>query len=168
MVLAEVPFDLAEVKLAAPFTRPSAVAKADVVARLSRSPAPFVSVVAPAGYGKTTLLAQWDDADARPFAWVALDERDDDVTVFLRYLAAAIHRVYPMPAEALAALSGRVRGSGWAQSIHYVGGALARPDQPLVLALDDLHHVSNPSCTDVRAALVDYVPSDSRIVVTSR
>ena len=37
-----------------------------------------MSVVAPAGYGKTTLLAHWAEADPRPFAWVALDGRDDD------------------------------------------------------------------------------------------
>ena len=104
MAVAEVPFDLVEVKLAAPSARPGTVAKADVIARLCASPLPFATVVAPAGYGKTTLLARWAEADPRPFAWVALDGRDDDAVVFLRYIAAAIHRVEPLAPEVFDAL----------------------------------------------------------------
>ena len=106
MPVAEVPFDLAEVKLALPLARPDAVAKADVIARLCASGSPVVTVVAPAGYGKTTLLARWAEADPRPFAWVALDGADDDAMMFLRYIAAAIHRVEPVPHEVFEALSG--------------------------------------------------------------
>ena len=84
MAVVEVPFDLAEVKLAAPLPRPGTVAKADLIARLCAASVPFATVVAPAGYGKTTLLARWAEADPRPFAWVALDGRDDDALVFLR------------------------------------------------------------------------------------
>ena len=77
-----------------------------MIARLCTSTLPFATVVAPAGYGKTTLLAKWAEADPRPFAWVALDGRDDDAVVFLRYIAAAIHRVEPIPPEVFEALSG--------------------------------------------------------------
>jgi LuxR family maltose regulon positive regulatory protein len=168
LAVLEIPFGLAEVNLAPPLSRPGTVAKAEVVARLSTSPARFASVIAPAGYGKTTLMGQWAEADPRPFAWVSLDQRDDDVVVFLRYLAAAIHRVHPVPPEDLAALAGRHGGSGWATSVRYVGAALARSDHPLVLALDDLHALSNPSCMDALAALMEYVPANSRIAVISR
>ena len=102
----EVPFDLLEGKLAAPLTRPGTVAKADAIARLCAASVPFATVVAPAGYGKTTLLARWAEADPRRFAWVALDGRDDDAVVFLRYIAAAIHRVEPLPPAVFDALSG--------------------------------------------------------------
>src|SRR5688500_3731165 len=99
MVATEVPFDLVEVKLAAPLIRPATVAKENVIEQLRTSRLPFASIVAPAGYGKTTLLARWAEADSRPFAWVSLDPRDDDAVVFLRYVAAAIHRVSPVPVE---------------------------------------------------------------------
>jgi LuxR family transcriptional regulator, maltose regulon positive regulatory protein len=167
MALAEVPYDLVEVKLAAPLPRPGTVAKADVIARLCTSTLPFVTVVAPAGYGKTTLLARWAEADPRPFAWVALDERDDDAVVFLRYLAAAIHGVEPLPAEVFDALSGP-GGSGWALRVPRVGGALAALESPVVLVLDDLHSVANPSCLDVLTELFRYVPEGSQIVIASR
>jgi LuxR family transcriptional regulator, maltose regulon positive regulatory protein len=168
MAVLGVPFDLEEVKLAAPPARPGTVAKGEVVARLSNSRARFASVVAPAGYGKTTLMGLWAEADPRPFAWVSLDRGDDDDVVFLRYLAAAIHRVHPIEPTALTALARRPGGFGWATSVAYIGAALARPDCPLVLALDDLHLVSNPSCKDALAALLKYVPANSRIVVASR
>ena len=73
MAVADVPFDLVQVKLAAPQPRPGTTAKRDVIERLCGSQVPCVSVVAPAGYGKTTLLAMWAEADPRAFAWVALD-----------------------------------------------------------------------------------------------
>ena len=106
MGVTEAPFDLAEVKLGPPSTRPGTVAKADVIAELCASRAPLVTVVAPAGYGKTTFLARWAEADPRAFAWVALDRRDDDPVVLLRYVAGAMHRLEPLPPEVFDALSG--------------------------------------------------------------
>ena len=82
MAATEVPFDLAELKLAEPSIRPGTVAKADVIERLCAARVPLATVVAPAGYGKTTLLASWAEADPRPFAWLALDARDSDAVVW--------------------------------------------------------------------------------------
>jgi LuxR family transcriptional regulator, maltose regulon positive regulatory protein len=167
MAVSEVPFDLVEVKLAAPLARSGTVAKPDLIARLRTSTMPFVTVVAPAGYGKTTLLARWAEADSRPFAWVALDSSDDDPVVFLRYIAAAIHGVEPISVEVFGALSGP-GGSTWSKRVPPVGRALAALARPLVLVLDDLHAVANPSCLDVLAALFEYVPAGSQIAVASR
>jgi LuxR family transcriptional regulator, maltose regulon positive regulatory protein len=167
MALAEVPFDVVDVKLAAPFAREGTVAKADLIDRLCASTVPFVTVVAPVGYGKTTLLANWSDADPRPFAWVALDGGDGDAVVFLRYIAAAIHRVEPLAPEVFEALSGP-GGSTWSNRVPRVGSALAALERPLVLVLDDLHAVANPACLDVVAALLEYVPDGSQIAVASR
>ena len=88
-------------------TRSGTVAKEEVIARLCTADVPFATVIAPPGYGKTTLLAQWSEVDPRPFAWVALDGRDDDdAVVFLRYITAAIHRVEPLSPAVFDALSG--------------------------------------------------------------
>jgi LuxR family maltose regulon positive regulatory protein len=167
MPVADVPFDVIEIKLLGPSVRPSAVAKADAIERLCTSTSPFATVLAPAGYGKTTLLAKWAEADPRPFAWVALDGRDDDALVLLRYIAAAIHRIESIPPEALDALSGPAE-SVWLKRVPRLGNALAACQRPLVLVLDDLHTVANPSCLDVLAALIDYVPAGSQIAIASR
>ena len=167
MTVADAPFDLVEAKLAAPRTRPGTVAKQDVIARLRASRLPFATVIAPAGYGKTTLLARWAEMDPRPFAWVALDGQDDDGVPFLRYIAAAIHRVEPVAPAVFDALAGP-GASIWSTGVPRVGSALATLERPLVLVLDDLHAVENPSCLDVLAALCEYVPPGSQIAVASR
>ena len=163
----EVPFDLAEVKLVAPSIRPGTVAKADVIGRLCTASAPFTTLVAGAGYGKTTLLARWAQADPRPFAWVALDGRDGDAVVLLRYIAAAIHRVEPLSREVFDALSGP-GASSWATRVPRIGRALADLKRSLVLVLDDLHLVASRSCLDALAELFHYVPAGSKIAVASR
>ncbi len=166
--LTDVPFDLTEVKLDVPLTRPGTVVKADAIRRLCTENVPFASIVAPAGYGKTTLLSQWSDADPRLFAWVALDGRDDDAVVFLRYIAAAIHNVEPLPSDVFDALSGP-RASDWPIRVPRIGRALATLERPLVLVLDDLHTVAaNTSCLDVLTELIQFVPAGSQIAVTSR
>lgn len=167
MKVTEAPLDLAEAKLAPPSTRPGTVAKTDLIEDLCRSGAPLVTVVAPAGYGKTTILARWAEADPRPFAWVALDPRDDDPVVLLRYVAGAMHRLEPLPPEVFDALSG-AGGSGWTKRVARLGNALAAREQPFVLALDDLHSVANTSCMDVLAELFQSVPAGSQITVASR
>jgi LuxR family transcriptional regulator, maltose regulon positive regulatory protein len=167
MTVTDAPFGLAEAKLIAPRTRPGGVTKKDLIARLRASRLPFAAVIAPAGYGKTTLLARWAETDPRPFAWIALDRQDDDDIVFLRYIAAAIHRVEPVAPAVFDALVGPV-ASILATAVPRVGSALATLKRPLVLVLDDLHAVRNRSCLDVLAALCDYVPSGSQIAVASR
>ena len=162
------PFDLDEVKLTVPLARRGTVAKFDVIGRLRAANVSCVTVVAPAGYGKTTFLAHWAEVDPRPFAWISLDGRDDyDAVVFLRYVAAAIHRVEPLSPGVFEALSGP-GASAWAMRIPPVTSALAALEGSLVLALDDLHAVSNPACLDVVAALVQAVPAGSQIAVASR
>jgi LuxR family maltose regulon positive regulatory protein len=163
----DAPFDLAEAKLAAPSTRPGTVAKTDVIEDLCASPAPLVTVVAPAGYGKTTILSRWAEADPRPFAWVALDSRDDDPVVLLRYVAGAMHRLEPLSPEVFDALSG-AGGAGWTKRVARLGNALAAREQPFVLALDDLHAVANPSCSDALAELLLSIPAGSKIALAAR
>jgi LuxR family transcriptional regulator, maltose regulon positive regulatory protein len=166
-MVGETPFDLLEIKLAPPLIRHDTVAKTDVITRLCAASAPFATVVAPAGYGKTTLLVHWAEADARSFAWVALDGREDSALVLLRYIVAAIHRVEPLPTEVFALLSGK-GGATSSTRVPRVGRALATVQQPFVLALDDLHVLANPACLDVLAELSKYIPAGSQIAVASR
>src|SRR5262245_57349855 len=99
-------FELLESKLRRPVDRRVSIPRTGLVDRLITSgETPIVGIFAGAGYGKTTLLAQWADADARPFAWVSLDQRDNDPVVLLTYIAAALDRVEPMPPAVFEALS---------------------------------------------------------------
>jgi LuxR family transcriptional regulator, maltose regulon positive regulatory protein len=73
-----------------------------------------VSVVAPAGYGKTTLLSQWAERNGHAFAWVSVDEADNDPKVLLTYVAEALDAVQPVGGrvfDALASPASSVPGS---------------------------------------------------------
>src|SRR6188768_73904 len=99
-------FALAESKLRQPGGRPGIVARPALVERLSSAVTPgVISVVAPAGYGKTTLLAQWAESWQPRVAWVSADHRDNDPVVLLTYLATAVDRVEPITPAVLTALA---------------------------------------------------------------
>src|SRR3954468_9321040 len=130
--------ELIEAKTAIPPMRRGAVTREAVLARLLDSaPVPVVGVTAPAGYGKSTLLSQWSEVDPRPFAWLTLDERDNDPVLLLRYVLAALERGGAVAGAAGAASSPHLRE--WTSLLPDVAAALSARDPPYVLVLDDVH-----------------------------
>src|SRR5207237_10235961 len=102
----EQPFEFLESKVQVPALRPGMVSRTVLVNKLrATTTIPVATVVAPAGYGKTTLLSQWAERDSRPFAWVTLDERDNDPVVLLRHIAAALSRDEPVGQRVIDALN---------------------------------------------------------------
>ena len=90
-------FDLVASKLRPPQIRSGTVRRSPLIERLAAGDrCPIVSVVAPAGYGKTTLLAQWAERTGRAVAWISVDERDNDPKVLLTYVAEALNAVEPI------------------------------------------------------------------------
>ncbi|MFZ0041964.1 MAG: LuxR C-terminal-related transcriptional regulator [Solirubrobacteraceae bacterium] len=83
--------DLLEAKFRAPRLSARLVRRVGLLSRLQDTRAlPLVLMTTPAGYGKTTLLAQWDEQDERPFAWVTLDAGDSDPAVLTKSIASAL------------------------------------------------------------------------------
>jgi LuxR family maltose regulon positive regulatory protein len=100
---------------------------------------PLALVVAPAGYGKTTLVGSWLEACDWPSAWLSLDADDNDLVLFLTYLLAAIESIFPV---ALAETQPLV----WAATLPPVPvivrtliNELDQVERPFVLVLDDYH-----------------------------
>ena len=83
-------------RLRPPRSQVPLVLRDSLVASLLADRRSLVLVSAPAGYGKTTVLAQWVAADPRPSAWLQMDEADNDPVVLLSYLALALGRVTPL------------------------------------------------------------------------
>ena len=75
---AELEQSLHEVKFSVPQPRPGLVSRAEIIDAARASDCRVVGVTAAAGYGKTTLLAQWALVEDRRVAWVSLDRHDDD------------------------------------------------------------------------------------------
>ncbi|MFA5707286.1 LuxR C-terminal-related transcriptional regulator [Mycolicibacterium sp.] len=137
-----------------------------VKALLSTRGGDLVTVLAPAGYGKTTAVNQWDDADPRLFAWLRLDRLDDDPVHLLLHVATALDRVRPLDRAALRYLRGPGRNP-LTQLVPALVGALEECE-PLVLVIDDVHEVSAPPARDVLAALITEAPISLTVVLVGR
>jgi LuxR family maltose regulon positive regulatory protein len=155
-------------KLRRPVARPGIVPRSPLVGRLAADGSPpVVAVVAPSGYGKTTLLAQWAELDGQAFAWVSVDDRDNDPKVLLSYVAAALDAVQPVDKrvfEALASPASSVPGT----VVPRLGSAFLSMTVPVVLVLDDVHLLRNTECRDALSVLADHVPPGSRLVLAGR
>ena len=121
-----------------PSCRPWIVRRDRLVRVLMAEPwAPVVSVVAPPGYGKTILLADWASRERRPVTWLTIDDYDNEPSVFLTYLAAALDRLAPIDPEV-----GRAIGSSptrlLATAVPRLAAAVHRIGEPAILILDDV------------------------------
>jgi LuxR family maltose regulon positive regulatory protein len=152
--------DLVTSKLRGPLARSGTVRRSSLVERLVLEDSrPIVSVVAPAGYGKTTLLAQWAERNGQAFAWVSVDDRDNDPKVLLTYVAQALNGVEPVVGpvfDALASATSSVSGS----VVPRLASAFAAMTTPVALVLDDVHVLHNRECRSALSVLADHVPND--------
>ena len=124
-----------------------------------------MAVVAPAGYGKTTLLAQWAARLGPRVAWVSLDDRDNDPAVLLTYLAVALDRVERIDPTVLRSLGSR--GGGIADVGRLVG-SLTSWETPIVVVLDQAETLTNRACRDIVAELAVRLPSGSSLAIGSQ
>src|SRR6266496_4186511 len=123
-------------------------------------------VCAPAGFGKTALLADWARGGGRPVAWLGLDGGDSDPARFWRYAVAALDRARPGLAERVGPLpSGSFEGLVMALINELA--ADPGPDEVL-LVLDDYHLVDSGPVHESVAFLLENLPSGLPVVVSSR
>ena len=162
--------ELVESKLHPPRARPGIVPRTALVERLLESPAPVVCVVAPPGYGKTTVLAQWAERKGR-VGWVGVDQRDNDPTVLLTDIAAALDRVEPLDPEAFRSLASP-GAAGAVTVVPRLAAAVSAMSEPVALVLDNLESLEDPECLDAVAELaVQFsarLPTGSQLVLASR
>jgi LuxR family maltose regulon positive regulatory protein len=131
---------MAAITLSPPRSRVVTVRRPRLLASLCDPDAPPLTlIVAPAGYGKTTLLRDWARRDARAFAWLALDERDDDPGRLLGAITCAVDTVRPAGSEA-----------------------------PFVLVFDDAHVLRSDAVRQVLARLTDDLPAGAALAFAAR
>jgi LuxR family maltose regulon positive regulatory protein len=131
------------------------------------SSTPVAAIIAPPGYGKTTVLTQWAEHDPRPFGWLTIDQRHNDPAVLLRSMAVALQLVDAVGHPPLSAL-GSPGPSATETLLPQLGAALSASDRPAVLVLDDVHLLQNRGCVEAVASLIEYLPPGSQFVVAGR
>jgi LuxR family transcriptional regulator, maltose regulon positive regulatory protein len=150
-----------------PLPRPRLDSSSDVLDGIF----PVVVVAAPAGYGKSTLMARWH---ARLLergvscAWLSLDEDDHDAARFLRHLIAALQKASPLVGKDVAEDLIADFASGSKSVLEAVAGDLAQVQHRIVLFLDDLQLVEGPEVRGILDWLINYAPRCLQYVIGTR
>ncbi|HTP07371.1 MAG TPA: LuxR C-terminal-related transcriptional regulator [Anaerolineae bacterium] len=165
-VTEQLPSSLIQTKLQRPRVGRGLVARPHLLEQLNASHN-LTLVLAPAGYGKTTLLSSWLETRQQPYAWLALDEHDDDPGIFATYLISALHTLIPISNNTLAGVNGATLPppSLLARSLL---NDLATVEQDVTLVLDDYHVIRHQAIHDLVIELVRYLPPTLHLVIASR
>jgi LuxR family maltose regulon positive regulatory protein len=158
-------------KLHVPRPLPGTVARPRLADRLEEGLARgLVLVCAPAGSGKTVLLADWVRRRGRPVAWLSLDEGDNDPARFWRHAVAAVGRARPGIGELAGPGPGLLAPfspNGLVTALINELAAQADDDE-LLLVLDDYHLIDSQGLHDSLLFLLEHLPPGLRLVVASR
>src|SRR5947209_174298 len=159
-------------KVAVPRLWPGALPRSALIDRLNAAGVPgrLILIVAGAGWGKSTLLAQWHEQEPHPerFAWFSIESGDNDPTRFWVYVLAALAPL----GERLGTLSARLLSAPGTTLVDDVVLALINEltalTDPVTLILDDYHMISNDEIHAAMAVLVEHIPRTLRLVISSR
>src|SRR6266545_2407062 len=160
---------LVATKLQVPMLRPDLLARGRLIDSLNQAAArELVLVSTPAGFGKTTLLADWAGIHGRPVAWLALDAGDNDPMRFWRYVVGAVDRVHAgIGDRVLPLLAAPVQPTLEAVVAVLVNELVAHPGE-FWLILDDYHVVESRPVQDSLALLLERLPPHAHVVIATR
>jgi LuxR family transcriptional regulator, maltose regulon positive regulatory protein len=160
-----------ETKLLAPRARKEWIERGGLVDYLAGVPARLLLVKAPAGFGKTTLVSQWDSSTAgkRAFAWISLEPEDNHPARMWWQVTSALHRACPAfdPEAVLAAFGGQVPDLA-GTVLPLLLNELGMLPEPVVLVLDDYHVIKDPDCHEQVAFAVQHLPPTVQLVLITR
>lgn len=126
----------------------------------------LVFIQAPAGFGKTTLVADWLAASRRPFAWIGIDREERDADAFLARLEASVD--FAIGAEPRGSRLSVPTQAAREACLLSVAGRIADTGQPLVLVIDDFHNLKDSGGQSLVSRLCDFLPEGTTLVVASR
>jgi LuxR family maltose regulon positive regulatory protein len=159
---------LIETKLRAPGLPQRILSRPRLVEVLAASDSSVGVVVAPPGFGKTTLLAQWVASDERPFAWLSLDGGDNDPLVFWSYIVASVRRVDPDFGTTVDPALNAMGGLALDAVVARILNELDALSQPTVLILDDYQRISSRACHETLALFLERQPPAIQLIISTR
>ena len=147
---------------------PGLVRRERVLNRLLQSPpARLVLLSAPAGYSKTTSLAEWAAAETRPFAWLTAHRRHEDPALLVASIVEQLEEIEQVDPDILAALA-TPDPSISTVVLPRLGRWLRGASVPFVLVIDDLHAITSPSAIEVLETVIEHLPSGAQLALASR
>jgi len=159
-------------KLSVPPVRLDMVSRPRLMERMNSAVrGPHTLIVAPAGWGKTTLLHAWHaDASRKncPLAWVSLDAGDNDPIRFWTYVLAALNTLHPGVGETPLALLRAASPPPIEAVLTTLLNALIELPTETVLVLDDYHFIEAQPIHDALTYLVEHLPANVHLVLASR
>lgn len=168
----QVTFDApVETKLHAPMPRKEWVKRQELIDYLAGAKARLLLVDAPAGFGKTTLVAQWrsSPSESRSFGWVSIDPGDNDPGRLWRHVVCAVQRARPeFGADAVLGTLRTQTPDFAGQLLPLLVNELAALSEPVVLVLDDYHVIKERSCHDQVAFLLQHLPPAVQVALITR
>lgn len=129
---------------------------------------PLTLVSAPAGSGKTTALSAWLEKTNLYGAWLSLDEYDNDLTLFLAYLIAAIQRKVPTFGKEMESMQESGVPPSVQTFIEYFLHELDAVDRGIILVLDDFHVIHNPDILGLIRELIRHPHPQFHLVLLTR
>lgn len=156
-----------EVKTTGPDFDPGFVHRADLIDSVRSGPSRLVTVTAPAGYGKTSFLAEWRQREDRATGWLTLSSDDDDPAALMRLLTRACSPFTPVAASLDDQISTADRDV-LGRIAPVLARALAQCEQPFVLFIDDTHVLGSLDSIDALSVVLAGVPARSQVVLASR
>lgn len=163
------PTQLLATKLFAPPVRSGAVRRQRLASRLEAGLRQGHALIsAPAGFGKSTLAAQWLAGTAMPVAWLSLEEDDREPLRFLAYLLAALRTVEPSLGEGVVRSLRSTQPPAAPTATTELVNALATGTNDLALVLDDYHRVDDGPAQEIVAFLLNHAPPRLHLVLTTR
>ncbi|GMG88044.1 HTH-type transcriptional regulator MalT [Biformimicrobium ophioploci] len=128
----------------------------------------LVLITAPAGYGKTSLVADWVATLEHPVAWLSLDKADNEPSQFCRYLIESIHLATGNGVPECRKMVAANPKEDPTLLMSQLFAELRYLSSELRIVLDDYHQIDNPDVHEITRFLLRHAPAGIGIVITSR
>src|SRR5208282_1097484 len=155
-------------KFRSPPLRSGLVERPRITQRLVNAAGRLILVTAPPGFGKSTLLAQWQAADPRRFAFVSLEASENDPVELWNCVVDSVRQVVPSFGASVEPMLHSIGGIAVEALVRRIAAELDQLTEPVMVVLDDYHVIRNPACHASVEALIAHPVSEAHLVVSTR
>ena len=156
-------------KLYVPTPRLDLVSRPRLLDRLEKGAAGKLTLItAQAGFGKTTLLAEWIARRNQPVCWLSLDEGDNDLQRFLEYFLAALRKVKRDLGEPVLLALRSQKARQPEELLAWLINEISASAESFILILDDYHTITEPEIQQALLFLLDHLPAQMHLIISSR